>query len=356
MCKLISVIVELSCRYSQVFRDFIREPSGLRSDLNNDLQKTRKSVTLHEKTLDFNGLKVKAKKPGERIRILVRRRALLLTRSRSAGSHLCMAHKTRVGVLVSGGGTNLQAIIDASESNQIDAKVAFVGSDNPDAYGLKRAQKHGIPTFVVDYGAIIKETRGRSLEGLVPEDFDLETCLRQTGQGLSDPTSERMKVERYFCTRAIAEAALLRQLAAYPFDLLVLAGFMRLVTPYFIDRVNTDRSQPRIMNIHPALLPSFPGVDGYGDTYRYGCKVGGCTVHFVDYGEDTGPIIGQKAFEINSDDTIDTVREKGLKLEWSLYLKCIQLFTEGRLSVVSKTFTMENGTEFNRKVVEVATS
>ena len=240
-----------------------------------------------------------------------------------------MTHKIRVGALISGGGTNLQAIIDASKSNRIDARIVFVGSDNPEAYGLKRAQKHGIPTFVVDYQTIIKETRGRLLEDLVPEGFDLEKVLAR--QNLFPGSSDRMKVKRYFGTRAIAEAALLREMAAYPFDLLVLAGFMRILTPYFIDRVNTDASQPRIMNIHPSLLPCFPGVDGYGDTYRYGCKVGGCTVHFVDYGEDTGPIIGQKAFEITPDDTIDTVREKGLKLEWQLYPECIQLFAEGRL-------------------------
>jgi phosphoribosylglycinamide formyltransferase-1 len=256
-----------------------------------------------------------------------------------------MAHKIRVGALISGGGSNLQAIIDACESNRIDARVVFVGSDNPEAYGLKRAQKQGVPTFVVDYQTIIKQTRGGPLKDLLPEDFDLEGVLGEAGRaralrgvvpygtesGRSDASSDRVKAERYFCTRAIAEAALLREMAAYPFDLLVLAGFMRILTPYFIDRVNTDPSQPRIMNIHPSLLPSFPGADGYGDTYRYGCKVGGCTIHFVDYGEDTGPIIGQKAFEITTDDTIDTVREKGLKLEWQLFPECIQLFAEGRL-------------------------
>lgn len=240
-----------------------------------------------------------------------------------------MAKKIRVGVLISGGGTNLQAIIDAYRSNRIDARVVFVGSDNPEAYGLKRAQKHGIPTFAVDYRAIIKETRGEPLKDPVPEGFDLETVLAK--QRVSLLSSDRTKVEQYFRSRAIAEAVLLKEMEAYPFDLLVLAGFMRIITPYFIDRVNTDPSQPRIMNIHPSLLPSFPGPDGYGDTYRYGCKVGGCTVHFVDYGEDTGHIIGQKAFEITPDDTIDTAREKGLKLEWQLYPECIQLFAEGRL-------------------------
>jgi phosphoribosylglycinamide formyltransferase-1 len=107
------------------------------------------------------------------------------------------------------------------------------------------------------------------------------------------------------------------------------------------------------MNIHPALLPSFPGVDGYGDTYRYGCKVGGCTVHFVDYGEDSGPIIGQKAFDIGPEDTIESVRKRGLELEWELYPECIQLFAQDRLRVVSKTYTREDGAELKRRVVEI---
>jgi phosphoribosylglycinamide formyltransferase-1 len=112
-------------------------------------------------------------------------------------------------------------------------------------------------------------------------------------------------------------------------DLLVLAGFMRNLTPYFIDRFNTDPDNPRIMNIHPAILPSFPGVDGYGDTFRYGCKVGGCTVHFIDYGEDSGPIIGQRAFPILETDTLDDVKRKGLEQEWQLYPQCIQDFARG---------------------------
>jgi phosphoribosylglycinamide formyltransferase-1 len=111
-------------------------------------------------------------------------------------------------------------------------------------------------------------------------------------------------------------------------DLLVLAGFMRVLTPYFIDRINTVSGKHRIMNIHPALLPSFPGTDGYGDTFRYGCKIGGCTVHFIDYGEDTGPIIGQKAFEIEDTDTLDDVKRKGLEKEWGLYPLCIQKFAD----------------------------
>jgi phosphoribosylglycinamide formyltransferase-1 len=125
------------------------------------------------------------------------------------------------------------------------------------------------------------------------------------------------------------------------------------LTPYFIDRVNIDRARPRIMNIHPALLPAFAGTDGYGDTYRYGCRIGGCTVHFVDYGEDTGPIIDQRAFYIEPEDTLEAVRRKGLKLEWELYPKCIQLFAEGRLRLVTKTHTLKGGRSVTRTIVEI---
>jgi len=101
-------------------------------------------------------------------------------------------------------------------------------------------------------------------------------------------------------------------------------------------------------------LPAFPGVDGYGDTYRYGCKVGGCTVHFIDYGEDTGPIIGQRSFAIESGDTLEAIRKKGLKLEWELYPACVQLFAEDRLKVVRKDFELGNGATVTRRVVEIA--
>ena len=154
-------------------------------------------------------------------------------------------------------------------------------------------------------------------------------------------------------TRAAAEAKLLEAMRSYPFDLLVLAGFMRNLTPYFIDRVNSVPGKPRIMNIHPALLPAFAGLDGYGDNFRYGCKVGGCTVHFIDYGEDTGPIIGQRAFQILPQDTIETIRKKGLKLEWELYPECIQLFAEGRLKTVKTSQTLRDGRKVSRTVVEV---
>ena len=262
-----------------------------------------------------------------------------------------MRNKIRIGVLISGGGSNLQAIIDSCKNGEINAELAFVGSDNPRADGLKRAANYKIPSFVVDYASIIGKFKADPSQAKLPGDFDFDDILaKQTlvrGQDDSD------KVKFFLSTRAIAEDKLLTEMAHYPFDLLVLAGFMRNLTPYFIDRVNRDRKNLRIMNIHPALLPAFPGVDGYGDTFRYGCKVGGCTVHFIDYGEDTGPIIGQRAFPITLDDTIDSIRKRGLKLEWELYPECIRMFAEGRLKTVRKTFTLNNGQTVRRTVVEI---
>ena len=262
-----------------------------------------------------------------------------------------MGKKIRIGALVSGGGSNLQAIIDSCENGKISAEFTFVGSDNLEAFGLKRAANHKIPTFVVDYASIIGRFKADPSQAYLPADFDYEDILSK--QTLFESQDDSDKVKFFFFTRAIAESRLLNEMAHYPFDLLVLAGFMRNLTPYFIDRVNRDRKNPRIMNIHPALLPAFPGVDGYGDTFRHGCKVAGCTVHFIDYGEDSGPIIGQRAFAITPDDTIDSIRKKGLKLEWELYPQCIRMFAEGRLKTVSKTFVLDNGKKVRRTIVEI---
>jgi phosphoribosylglycinamide formyltransferase-1 len=243
-----------------------------------------------------------------------------------------MHGQIRIGALISGGGTNLQAVIDACDAGRVDGRIVFVGSDNPSARGLERARAHGIPTFVVDYGAIIRSFRQAPQGVDLPSDFDLEAV--RVKANLLPPSAALSQVVDFLKTRALAEADLFTAMSPYPFDLLILAGFMRNLTPYFIDRVNTEPRRPRIMNIHPALLPAFPGTDGYGDTFRYGCKVGGCTVHFIDYGEDSGPIIGQRAFDILPQDTLEDVRRKGLEQEWQLYPACIQLFAENRLRVV----------------------
>jgi len=255
----------------------------------------------------------------------------------------------RIGALISGGGTNLQAIIDSCESGTIDGKMVFVGTDNPNAKGLQRAQKHGIPTFVVDYGAILREFKSSPSSAKLPSDFEPEDIHAK--QSIFQDDSDIGKVALCLRSRSIAEAALLEKMGEYGFDLLVLAGFMRNLTPYFIDRVNTDPDHPRIMNIHPALLPVFPGTDGYGDTWRYGCKVGGCTVHFIDYGEDSGPIIGQRCFPIEEGDALDDVKRKGLALEWELYPECIQHFAKGRLKIEKRAHDLGKGKTYERSVV-----
>jgi phosphoribosylglycinamide formyltransferase-1 len=262
-----------------------------------------------------------------------------------------MNKKIRIGALISGSGTNLQAIIDGCERETISGRMVFVASDNPDAAGLERAKQSRIPIFVVDYASIIQSCKKSPQKLAPPPDFILEEAISK--QTFFGPNADAEETAFFLTTRAIAEAQLLSRMAAFDADLLVLAGFMRNLTPYFIDRVNTDRSQPRIMNIHPALLPAFPGVDGYGDTFRYGCKVGGCTVHFIDYGEDTGPIIGQRAFDITEADTLDSIREKGLKLEWQLYPECIQLFAQGRLKTEKLTDTRGSGQKTKRFIVRI---
>jgi len=261
-------------------------------------------------------------------------------------------NKIRIGVLISGSGTNMEAIINACEKGTINGDVVFVGSDNPTALGLKKAEKKKIPTFVVDYAEIIRNFKKAPEEYFFPDDFDLEDI--KIKQSLIKKKNSTKKVSTFIETRAIAEAALLEKMSAHPFDLLVLAGFMRNLTPYFIDRVNITPGKPRIMNIHPAILPAFAGTDGYGDTFRYGCKVGGCTVHFIDYGEDSGPIIGQRSFPIEETDTIESIRQKGLALEYELYPECIRLFAEGRLTVVKMTYTDAKGNLSQRSVVKIA--
>jgi phosphoribosylglycinamide formyltransferase-1 len=263
-----------------------------------------------------------------------------------------MGSKIRIGALISGSGTNLQAIIDACDTEKIDGQMVFVGSDDSGARGLQRARKKNIPTFAVDYKSIIREFRKEPAEAVLPDDFDIKEIFAK--QTFFSDRDDPAKSNFFLMSRAIAEAGLLDAMQPYPFDLLVLAGFMRNLSPYFIDRVNTVPNRPRIMNIHPALLPAFAGLDGYGDTFRYGCKVGGCTVHFIDYGEDTGPIIGQRTFQICPEDTLDSIRQKGLKLEWELYPECIQLFAAGRIKTVKTDFVMRGGEKVSKTVVKIS--
>jgi phosphoribosylglycinamide formyltransferase-1 len=262
-----------------------------------------------------------------------------------------MADGIKIGILVSGGGSNLQAIIDGCESGEIPGGISFVGSDNPSAFGLSRAAKHHIPSFVVNYRQILQQFKTDPDSFQRPPGFHLEDIRAK--QTLFEAKTSPKDVDFFLCGRAMAEHQLLEKARSHGFDLIVLAGFMRKLTPYFIDAVNGSSNPPKIMNIHPALLPAFPGEDGYGDTFRYGCKIGGCTVHFVDYGEDSGPIIGQRAFPIFDRDTLEDVKKRGLELEWQLYPECIRLFAENRLRVETKTFDLGKGRKVSRAVVRI---
>ena len=195
-----------------------------------------------------------------------------------------MSGKPAIAVLVSGSGSNLQAIIDASERGEIPCRVGIVISNKADAYGLDRAKKHGIPAEVVNH----KDFPTR-------EEFDarLVEIIRRSGA-----------------------------------ELVCLAGFMRVLTPVFV------RAFPnRILNIHPALLPSFPGTHGPKQALEYGVKFSGCTVHFLDEGVDTGPIVVQAVVPVYDDDTEDALAARILKQEHRIYPMAIRLFLEGRLAV-----------------------
>ena len=243
-----------------------------------------------------------------------------------------MEEKIRTGIMISGTGTNMKAIVNDCKAGKVDAEVVFVGADNPDAEGLAWAKKQGIPIFVVNY----QEIKMQVIDVIycdMPGGGLVKTIHKKSIYVHSWYDNDEARQLSHIRCKVAAERELMRKVTGYSIDLLALAGFMQVCTSNLIDVMNMGYDVPRIMNIHPALLPAFPGTDGYGDTFNYGCKVGGCTVHFVDYGEDTGPIIGQKVYEINPGDTVDSIKEKGLKLEWELFPECIQLFAEDRLRI-----------------------
>jgi phosphoribosylglycinamide formyltransferase-1 len=234
--------------------------------------------------------------------------------------------KLRLAVLISGSGTNLQAMIDRSAAGTLNAEVVVVLSDRPDAFGLERAARVGIPAFRVDYKALSKYSPAELDRVDFPVDLaDLD--LKQKIVKNPDPVERRAKLAGL----VLAEHEMMRIIEPYRPDYICLAGFMRLVTPYFISRFNSE--QLRVLNIHPALLPCFPGRSGYEDTFGYGCKWGGITVHFADEGEDTGPIICQVVYPIWPSDDIDKVRERGLQLEYEMYSQTINWLSRGYVSL-----------------------
>lgn len=192
--------------------------------------------------------------------------------------------KKVLGILVSGRGSNLQAFVDAINSDRLVAKIGVVIADNPEANALRRVAGLNIPTAVV----------------------------------------ERKK----YATKQAFEAAIIEQLDLHHVELVLLAGFMRILSPQFINRFPT-----RIMNIHPALLPAFPGLDAQQQALDYGVKVSGATVHFVDEGMDSGPIILQEAVPVEEDDNVATLSERILHLEHRLYVRAVRLYCEDRIHI-----------------------
>jgi phosphoribosylglycinamide formyltransferase-1 len=194
------------------------------------------------------------------------------------------AEKINVAVLASGSGTNLEAIAQAADEGGIQARICLVISDNPGAFALERAARWDIPTKVIE---------------------------------LKD-----------FGDRPAFDQAVLQSLHEAEADLVVLAGYMKLVGPEIV------RAFPgRIMNIHPALLPSFPGEHGVGDALEHGVKVSGVTVHFVDEGLDTGPIIVQEAVPVEEGDDVESLHNRIHLAEYRAYPLAIKLFAEGRLQI-----------------------
>ncbi|MDP8233358.1 MAG: phosphoribosylglycinamide formyltransferase [Candidatus Saelkia tenebricola] len=199
----------------------------------------------------------------------------------------------KFSVFASGNGSNLGAIIDAVRAGGISAELVLVVSDKKDAYALKRAENAGIEFFCFD-----------------PKDYNQKEDY------------ERIIVEK---------------LGKKGVDFIVLAGFMKVLTPYFI---NIYRN--KILNIHPALLPSFPGGRGVRDALQGGVKFSGVTVHFVDEKVDSGPIILQDIESVLEDDTEDSLLERLHKIEYRLYPKAIQLLVEDRLLVEGRCVKIIN--------------
>ena len=215
-----------------------------------------------------------------------------------------MVKTVPIGVLISGGGTNLQAIIDAIEAGKLHAKIEIVLSNRADAYGLERARRHGIQVEVLQH----KNFPSR-------EDYDQ------------------------------AVVALLRGRAV---ELVVLAGFMRLLSPVFVKAYSN-----RIMNIHPALLPSFPGLNVQQKAADHGVRFSGCTVHFVNEECDQGPIIIQAVVPVFADDSGETLAARILAQEHKIYPRAIQLYAEGRLRVVGrKVFVDGSLKEENQALIQ----
>lgn len=203
----------------------------------------------------------------------------------------------KIAVLVSGGGSNLQSIIDAIDSKRLDARIEAVVCNNPDAFAIERARKHNIPVEVVTKEAF--------------------------------PSKDAFNVE------------IVRVLKARGVDLVVLAGYMRIVTKAVLDAFPM-----RVINIHPSLLPSFPGLGVQRKALEHGVRFSGCTVHFVDEGVDSGPIIIQAVVPVLDNDTVESLSKRILAEEHRIYPQAIQLISEGRVAVEGRRVYIKSSEPF----------
>jgi phosphoribosylglycinamide formyltransferase-1 len=209
-----------------------------------------------------------------------------------------MADKLRVGVLISGRGSNLQSIIDASEAGKIDAQVVVVISNKADAYGLERARQHGIPAIHIPVG--------------------------------------RNDTPAYFA----ADEEQVRVLRAHGVELVCMAGYMRRAGPALLGSFPNA-----VMNIHPALLPAFVGVEVQWAAVEYGVRISGCTVHFADEEFDHGPIIIQAAVPVLQTDDGEALAQRILRHEHRIYPQAIQWFAQGRVRVEGRRVFIEGAGE-----------
>lgn len=208
--------------------------------------------------------------------------------------------KLRLAVLVSGRGTNLQAILDAVETGALQVQVVGVFSDRPAPYAFERARERGIPTIFVD--------------------------------------------PKKFSAREDYDTALVREVMDFCPGYIALAGFMRIITPVFLNAF-----PGRVVNIHPALLPSFPGLEAQRQALEYGVRYSGCTVHFVDAGVDSGPIIIQSVVPVYQDDTPEALAERILAKEHLTYPAALQLLAEGRLKLEGRRVVIDWGKRVPRQ-------
>ena len=214
-----------------------------------------------------------------------------------------MEKKLRIGVLASGNGTDLQSIIDASDDKRIKSNISVVISDKKDAYALKRAEKHEIPQYFID-----------------PKNKTVEEHENEINKILTNKN----------------------------IDLIIGAGYMKILSPSFV-----KKWYKKMINIHPAILPSFKGANGQGDAFEYGVKISGCTTHFIDEHMDHGPIILQAAVLVKPGDDKNSLAERILKVEHQILPRTIQLFEENCLTIKDRKVEIKSKESWKEKYKKI---